>query len=129
MRWLCCRAGQQSVDLTAMLDLMLEHVQKQPVSAIGLHARVPIQAHVGAERSRGQRLTNSDEAAIDGRLLPCRSANSRAGIRSAQAFGLSQPPSSAAAQSRALSARTGGHKVPDPDFLLWIGRGRQVSPP
>src|SRR5262245_297249 len=55
--------------LAAMMDLMLEEVQEQPVAALGLDAGISVEAHSGGERLLGQDVADGNEAPIDIPLL------------------------------------------------------------
>ena len=79
--------------LAAMMDLVLEHMQEQPVAALALDARVSVQAHMGAERRLRQGIAHGNEPPIDGCLLALQVRTVAQGIGSAHAFGPSQPPS------------------------------------
>ena len=69
LRRLHARADEHGMGLAAMMDLVLEQVQEQPVAALGLDARIPVQSHSGAERLLRQGLADGNQPPIDGRLL------------------------------------------------------------
>ena len=86
------RARQHGMGLAAMMDLVLEEVQQQPVATLGLDACVAIEPHHSAERALGQGVANSMRRRSTAACSRCRSATVAHGVRSAHAFGRASRP-------------------------------------
>src|SRR5262245_51216780 len=64
--------------LTAVVNLVLEHVQQQPVPSLGLDPGITIDAHEARKRLLGQGLADGDQTAVHRALFPLKVGNSGA---------------------------------------------------
>src|SRR3954451_1843274 len=49
----------------AMVDLMLKQVHQNPVAAVGLYPRIPVDPHHAVETLRRQRIADRDQAGVN----------------------------------------------------------------
>ena len=81
--------------LAAVMDIVLEQMQQQPVGALGLHTCAAMHVDDAIRPFLVQRVAPGDQPAIDRGLRARSSSSVGQGIGLTQASGPSVPPSSA----------------------------------
>src|SRR6516225_6335156 len=66
--------------LTAVMDLVLEDMQQQPVASFDLNAGIPVYFYVPAERGLRQCLADGNQPLVHGRLLALKIGHRGAGF-------------------------------------------------